>query len=637
MFIVRFLLISVLFFSSTLWASVGKVSLLKGEAFIERGSEKITLQNGTLLEEKDTIKTAKDAQMQIVFEDKTVITLGGESEFKIDEYLNDAQNPKAKFKFNQGTFKTITGQIGKKAPENFTMETKTATIGIRGTIVLGRLNRDGDTIGCLRGAIVVKSEGKEINVPAGQMTRVIQGNAPSSPQKLNEGAFSNNAIAETNTPPASQATNSNPTQIQPPAVVEDTQSKNNEITNFNPETIKTLGNLPSNSVYLYGSAIGANFVNKNLLYFNIEEESDGMYTTLMLGKITNSSGATTLTDYGYYYDKNYGGTVQEKENLALNSQLYNSGTLLSFLSLSGTSSVVNDGSWVGQANYTGSWTSVDIPRTSTLNPSSTTGYYNIVGLSTYNSEGVSIINGDLILNISRLISDPPVAAPAFGLVGPYGGDPYWSINDNQLAYVHDNFFGIVGFAGPESWLVAIPSDITSQTAGIGAADDYVSWGYWSSNELQSTVAPIINMWVGGVLTTLDLTTLNGTSYTYNGKVIGTVSTESSSHLINTASSDVKLIFDFGSAYPLNSSSYIRFTANNVQWDLAAANGSSFIDNQAKSFYTPVSTGSSPSAVSLFSGEIKGKFFGSSAQAVGGTFQATSTDDQKAIGAFKAVR
>lgn len=128
MLLVRIVCIIGLLFGSTLWASVGKVALLKGEAVAERNAQTITLQNGTLIEEKDAIKTAKEAQVQLLFEDKTVITLGSESEFKIEEYLNDTQNPKAKFKFNQGSFKTITGQIGKTAPQNFTMETKTATI-----------------------------------------------------------------------------------------------------------------------------------------------------------------------------------------------------------------------------------------------------------------------------------------------------------------------------------------------------------------------------------------------------------------------------------------------------------------------------------------------------------------------------
>ena len=225
MLLVRIVCIIGLLFGSTLWASVGKVALLKGEAVAERNAQTITLQNGTLIEEKDAIKTGKEAQVQLLFEDKTVITLGSESEFKIEEYLNDAQNPKAKFKFNQGTFKTITGQIGKTAPDNFKMETKTATIGIRGTIVKGSTGDKGDVIACLRGLITVMSRhtGAVVEVPAGKFT-TIQGNtAPTAPQETKPGT-TDNTLANNPPPPAS------PT---PTAVTSVEQIKNDTIVQSN--------------------------------------------------------------------------------------------------------------------------------------------------------------------------------------------------------------------------------------------------------------------------------------------------------------------------------------------------------------------------------------------------------------------
>lgn len=192
MSLLRFLLMSLILLSTTLWAGVGKVALLKGEATLERGVQKLALQNGTSLEEKDTIKTSKDAQVQLMFEDKTVITLGSESEFKIEEYLNDTANPKAKFKFNQGAFKTITGQIGKTAPDNFTLETKTATIGIRGTIVAGNVPPPPlpsmppmpEAIFCLGGTITVAPIAMPtiiVIVPTGSFTQILTPSTPPSP------------------------------------------------------------------------------------------------------------------------------------------------------------------------------------------------------------------------------------------------------------------------------------------------------------------------------------------------------------------------------------------------------------------------------------------------------------------------
>lgn len=187
-FIMRLFILVMFLCASSLFASIGKVSLLKGEASLERAGQKLSLKNGIGIEEKDTIRTSKDAQIQLIFEDKTVITLGSESEFKVEEYLSETTKPKAKFKFNQGVFKTITGQIGKTAPENFTLETKTATIGIRGTVIGGVVpppsSSAPDTIFCLGGKITATSRqtGITVNLPTGTMT-VVPLNAPPAPPR----------------------------------------------------------------------------------------------------------------------------------------------------------------------------------------------------------------------------------------------------------------------------------------------------------------------------------------------------------------------------------------------------------------------------------------------------------------------
>ena len=226
-YIARFFVIMTFLLTSSLYASIGKVSLLKGEAFAQRNTKSITLQNASPIEEKDIITTSKGSQIQLIFEDKTVITLGGESQFKIEEYLNDAVKPKAKFKFGQGTFKSITGSIGKVAPENFTLETKTATIGIRGTIVGGTIpppsSPGPDAIFCLSGAITATPLGggvvggqNTVLIPAGSMSLVPVGGLappspprPFSPQEL--GQF-NQALGATPSPGAGAGTGDNQPQ-----------------------------------------------------------------------------------------------------------------------------------------------------------------------------------------------------------------------------------------------------------------------------------------------------------------------------------------------------------------------------------------------------------------------------------------
>ncbi len=160
---------SALFLGISANASIGKVSLVKGEGTLVRDGASSALQTGISLEQKDGVTTKTDSSAQLLFDDKTVITLGSNSDFSVQEYLNSSSNSKLKFKVNQGSFKSITGAIGKNAPKNFAIETKTATIGIRGTWIEGRIDPDGDWIACFRGEIAVRAlkGGKVVNVEEG--------------------------------------------------------------------------------------------------------------------------------------------------------------------------------------------------------------------------------------------------------------------------------------------------------------------------------------------------------------------------------------------------------------------------------------------------------------------------------------
>ncbi len=192
-------------------ASIGKVSLLKGEAFAQRDSTQNSLQTGSPIEGKDIVTTAKESRAQLLFEDKTVITLGSETAFRVEEYLSGASNAKAKFKFNQGSFKVITGTIGKNAPENFTIETKTATIGIRGTWIEGVIEADGDWISCNRGQISVSSlkGGKIVTVPEGYRTFVGLDKDPLPPTHIPQGGDDTLKMGDNEMPQADKSTSDN--------------------------------------------------------------------------------------------------------------------------------------------------------------------------------------------------------------------------------------------------------------------------------------------------------------------------------------------------------------------------------------------------------------------------------------------
>lgn len=162
--IIKLLILSVLLLSTNLLASsVATITAIKGKATIQRDTNSINAVLGTKLEARDNIKTGDNSKLQIIFKDETVITIGKNSNFSIKEYLyEDSKEPVARFGIIKGAMKSITGQIGKIAPQKFSVVTKTAIIGIRGTNFTVVVAEDGSFQAyCTYGAISVIVDGKE--------------------------------------------------------------------------------------------------------------------------------------------------------------------------------------------------------------------------------------------------------------------------------------------------------------------------------------------------------------------------------------------------------------------------------------------------------------------------------------------
>ena len=142
-----------LFIGSEAYASIGKVSALSGNALIERNQQKIDVAIGSAIMKKDTVVTLDATKMQMIFIDKTVITLGKNTRFDISTYsLNDSDEPKVTFYLAKGFMKSVTGNIGKLAPERFKIKTKDAVIGIRGTTFTLETNDKFTRLSTFKGA-----------------------------------------------------------------------------------------------------------------------------------------------------------------------------------------------------------------------------------------------------------------------------------------------------------------------------------------------------------------------------------------------------------------------------------------------------------------------------------------------------
>ncbi|WP_455756942.1 FecR family protein [Sulfurimonas sp.] len=180
-------IILLLFLPIILSANIGEILFFKGEVNIIR--DKVTLEAFTsiVLEEKDTIKTSENAQAQIVLKDKTSITIGKNTTFKIEEYFYDKEKKsksKVTMKMKKGIFYAVSGKIGKINKSRFKLKTASASISIRGTSFMGNVDETQEIIGCSSGAISVEAQGISVDVRAGQMTSFAQGSIPSPVIKL---------------------------------------------------------------------------------------------------------------------------------------------------------------------------------------------------------------------------------------------------------------------------------------------------------------------------------------------------------------------------------------------------------------------------------------------------------------------
>ena len=167
----------ILLISVSLWGSVGNITALKGQADIQRTTGLIHAKIGMGIDEGDTILTHKNSRVQIMLDDDTILTIGPNASFEINKYLFDGtKKSQLQMRANRGFFRSVTGKIGKIAPERFKVKTASATIGIRGTDFSGDIHGNLSDFQCFSGTITVTFKGVMHEITAGMMIRIDHGN-----------------------------------------------------------------------------------------------------------------------------------------------------------------------------------------------------------------------------------------------------------------------------------------------------------------------------------------------------------------------------------------------------------------------------------------------------------------------------
>jgi FecR protein len=94
------------------------------------------------VESGDTLVTERATYAMVKFIDNSEITLKPSTTFKVEQFAFDADKPdgdQAAFSLVKGGLRSITGMLGKRNKEKFSMKTSGATIGIRGTTFVAEM------------------------------------------------------------------------------------------------------------------------------------------------------------------------------------------------------------------------------------------------------------------------------------------------------------------------------------------------------------------------------------------------------------------------------------------------------------------------------------------------------------------
>lgn len=121
--------------------SVGLVKVAEGTAEVQRGDQTLPARAGLALQEGDVLRTGADGRIGVVLRDDTRVSLGPQTEIRIDRFLfAPAQGQLALvLKMARGAAAYVSGKIAKLSPDAVRVETPVAIVGVRGTRFAAKL------------------------------------------------------------------------------------------------------------------------------------------------------------------------------------------------------------------------------------------------------------------------------------------------------------------------------------------------------------------------------------------------------------------------------------------------------------------------------------------------------------------
>jgi len=131
-------------------AQVGTSAAVQGNVFVRGGSsgEQRRAQVRQSINLDDRVLTKQESALQILLLDRSIFTVGENCEMVIDRFVYDPDTGNGEMAASvvKGAFRFMSGQIGGSNPTSVTIDTPSATIGIRGTFIESIIGDDAASL-----------------------------------------------------------------------------------------------------------------------------------------------------------------------------------------------------------------------------------------------------------------------------------------------------------------------------------------------------------------------------------------------------------------------------------------------------------------------------------------------------------
>jgi hypothetical protein len=114
---------------------IGYVKTVQGEAFVVRGAARIAAEPGTAVYRSDVLETGADSALGLTLKDSTRLSMGASTELTLSRFEFVPSQNQLGFvaRITRGTLLYVSGVIAKLSADAVSVETPVATIAVRGT------------------------------------------------------------------------------------------------------------------------------------------------------------------------------------------------------------------------------------------------------------------------------------------------------------------------------------------------------------------------------------------------------------------------------------------------------------------------------------------------------------------------